>query len=453
MKVIHITPHLGGGVGSVLLSYLAWACEHSSFEHEVLSLEYANEKAKLASDKTGFRLVDRMADHPSGLFSAISRADIILIHWWNHPLLYALLVRESLPPARILFWSHISGLHAPYVFTRDALHYPDIFVFTSPLSFNVPEVRNLSDDRKKNLTVIWSTGGLEHLASISPKPHCGFNVGYIGTVDYGKMHPHFLKMCSHVNIPDVHFIVCGGPRHKGIEKEAQTYSSVKRFHFAGPVKNISDYLAEFDVFGYPLAPYHYGTCEQSLGEAMAAGIPPVVMANPAERTIVKNGVTGLVASSEAEYSKALETLYHEPDLRKRLGENARRAAKEMYSLSLMANRWETVFGQVMTIQKTPRRWTGKYQGSAATASQVFIESLGRHGGAFESYRNAKNEVEKKKAISAIKRLYAGSNLWKADTRGTARHYWTFFPEDHDLKVWMDLASEEDLKVDPPGRPE
>ena len=144
------------------------------------------------------------------LSEKIEQTDIVVMHWWNHPLLYALLVRESLPSARIIFWSHISGFSAPYVFNEPALCYPDLFVFTSPLSLNVPEVRSLPDNRQKALRVIWSTGGIEHTASVRPNPHSGFNIGYIGTVDYGKLHPHFLKMSSDAKIPDVRFIVCGG---------------------------------------------------------------------------------------------------------------------------------------------------------------------------------------------------------------------------------------------------
>ncbi|HQI24601.1 MAG TPA: glycosyltransferase family 4 protein, partial [Smithella sp.] len=335
IKILHITAHLGGGVGSVLLNYLAKAGNNSAFEHRVLSLEYANEKAKAASRETGFFLADKMSENLPGLLAAVSRADVVLMHWWNHPLLYALLVRESLPSARIIFWSHISGFSAPYVFNEPALCYPDLFVFTSPLSLNVPEVRSLPDNRQKALRVIWSTGGIEHTASVRPNPHSGFNIGYIGTVDYGKLHPHFLKMSSDAKIPDVRFIVCGGPSEKQIREESRQYGIHEQFVFTGQISNIQDYLSKFDIFGYPLAPHHYGTCEQSLGESMAAGIPPVVMGNPTESLIVEDGITGIVAPDENAYTQALETLYHQPDFRRRLADNARKAAEERYSLDLM----------------------------------------------------------------------------------------------------------------------
>lgn len=438
--VLHITPHLGGGVGSVLLNYLAKAGKNSAFEHRVLSLEYANEKAKKASMETGFFLSDKMSENLPDLLAAVSRADVVLMHWWNHPLLYALLVRESMPGARIIFWSHISGFSAPYVFNRPALCYPDLFVFTSPLSLNVPEVRDLPEDRQKTLRVIWSTGGIEHTATVKPKAHAGFNVGYIGTVDYGKLHPHFLKMSSGVKIPDVRFIVCGGPSDNQIREEAGQYGNDERFVFTGQVSNIRDYLSEFDVFGYPLAPHHYGTCEQSLGESMAAGIPPVVLGNPTESLIVENGVTGIVAADENAYTQALETLYRQPDLRRRLADNARKAAEERYSMDLMVNRWEQVFEDMLLFPKTPRQWTGEHQGQGVSAARIFIESLGQYGATFEESLKAQNGQEREAAQDGIKSLYASSQLWRAGTRGTANHYHVFFPGDHHLKLWRDLAA-------------
>lgn len=441
-SILHITPHLGGGVGSVLLNYLAKAKGNSGFRHDVLSLEYANEKSCLASKTTGFALVDKMSSDHEGLLSKISRADVVLIHWWNHPLLYALLVRETLPPARIIFWSHISGFHAPYVFNKPALHYPDLFVFTSPLSLDLPEVKGLQEERQKALCVIWSTGGVEHTASVQSKPHSGFNIGYIGTVDYGKLHPHFLRMSGNVTIPDVHFIVCGGPSEKQIKEEAGQYGGDKRFTFTGQIDDINNYLETFDVFGYPLASYHYGTCEQSLGESMAAGIPPVVLANRTESHIVEHDVTGIVVQNEDAYTQAIEGLYHNPDLRQRLAKNARKAARERYSLDTMVNHWENVFYEALRFPKTSRQWTGRRRGKNVSAAHVFIESLGVYGREFENSLTARNEKSRKAALDSIKKLYSSSHLWRANTRGTANHYSLFFPGDNDLKLWRDLAAVE-----------
>ncbi|MDD2714786.1 MAG: glycosyltransferase family 4 protein [Candidatus Wallbacteria bacterium] len=441
IKILHITPHLGGGVGRVLLNYLE-KVKGTGFSHKVICLEYANEKAILAAQVSGFSLSDKMSSNHDGIMAEVEKADIVLVHWWNHPLLNAFLVRESLPPARIIFWSHISGFHAPYVFSRPALNYPDLFVFTSPFSRDTQEVKKLPDARQKALRVIWSTGGIEHVASIMPKPHSGYRIGYIGTVDYSKMHPGFLKMSSLVKIPDVHFVIVGGPSERKIQEESLQYEMGKRFTFTGYVGSINQYLSEFDVFGYPLAPYHYGTCEQSLCESMAAGVPPVVLSNMTERYIVDDHVTGIVAAGEESYAAAIEELYLNPDLRRKLSDNARAAARRRFSLEKMVDSWDDAFNQVLNLPKTKREWTGRYAGKTVSPAHVFLESLGESGLEFQASLNAETESEKKAAAESIRKLYGTSPLWRSDTRGNPHHYHYFFPEDGYLKLWCDLEKME-----------
>lgn len=434
-NILHITPHFGGGVGRVLLNYLAKVKGNTDFLHKVLSLEYANEKALSISKTIGLFLNDRMSADHDGIIDAISRADVVLIHWWNHPLLFAFLVRETLPPARIIFWSHTSGFYAPYVFSDPVLNYPDLFVFTTPLSYEVPEVKKLPEKRQRVLRTIWSTGGIEHVSNLQPKPHAGFKVGYIGTVDYCKMHPGFLRMSSNINIADAQFIVCGGPSEKQIQEESLQYSAGKRFVFTGQVDDITVYLSEFDVFGYPLAPYHYGTCEQSLSESMAAGVPPVVLANRTERYMVEDRVTGIVAADEDAYARAIEELYRRPELRLRLSSNAREAAKRRFSMEHMVKQWEIVFNEALALPKTARQWTGKYNGKTTSPAGIFLESLGEHGEEFLQSLRAQNKAEEDAANERIRRLYASSHLWRSKTRGTPSHYYFFYPDDSYLKLW------------------
>ena len=45
-KILHITAHLGGGVGKVVTNYLKKSKTHSKFTHSVASLDYINEEAK-----------------------------------------------------------------------------------------------------------------------------------------------------------------------------------------------------------------------------------------------------------------------------------------------------------------------------------------------------------------------------------------------------------------------
>ncbi len=436
--VLHITPHLGGGVGSVLLNYLARIDGNSRSVHRVVCLDYANAKALEVARVKGFDLVENMAGNPAGILKAIGEADIVLVHWWNHPLLYDFLIRQSLPPARIIMWSHISGFHPPYVFTEPLLKYPDIFAFTTPLSLEASEAKNAEDSVRHRFRVIWSTSGVDQVRSVQPRPHEGFRVGYIGTVDYCKLHPNFLRMCMQVNVPGIHFVICGGPCEDAIREEASSLGVGERFTFTGQVDRIEDYLCEFDVFGYPLAPTHYGTCDQALSESMAAGILPVVLSNRMEQHMVENGVTGIVAKNEHEYVRAIERLYRSPEFRQSLSRNAKETAKNRFSIEEMIRQWNQVFDETLRCPKKARGWSGKRSGRSTTSAEVFLESLGEHEKVFLQSMDPHDEKERMEARRAITTLAASSYNWRAKTRGTAHHYHEFFPHDASLQLWSDL---------------
>ncbi|MGD9731204.1 MAG: glycosyltransferase family 4 protein [Desulfamplus sp.] len=437
IKILHITPHLGGGVGRVLLNYLAKAKYDSSFIHKLACLDYANDNAIDIAQNIGILLNDRLAANIPKLLKMIIQADIVLIHWWNHPLLYNFLVRTEIPPCRLLIWSHISGFYPPYIFTDKILQYPDLFVFTTPVSYETKEVKSLSDEYKKNLRVVWSTGGVKHVKEVKYQPHKGFNIGYIGTVDYCKMHPDFLNMCSMIDIPDVKFIVCGGDKENEIYKEAEQIGISDKFIFTGLIKDINKYLSIFDVFGYPLAPYHYGTCDQVLAESMACGVVPVVLSNRMETYMVKDGITGIVVDTKEDYAKAIKKLYFDNDFRYQLSKNAKEYAHKFFSLEVITREWERVFKDSIKYHKISRKWITSKSNNEISACDVFLESLGDYGDDFKAYCKSVDRAELQKHAEKI-RLLGRSHIWHTQTRGTVHHYKYFFPKDNYLQIWSQL---------------
>lgn len=421
-NILHIAPHLGGGVGTVLLNYLSFVKDTKNTIHLIATLDYANERSIKQSQEVGFKLFSNMHKKVFDLLDLISEADIILIHFWNHPLLYDFLVRNELPPARIIFWSHVSGFVPPYIFPLKTLKYPDVFVFTTPLSFEVKEVENIPD--KNRFRTIWSTGGVNNVKNAIKKSHKGFNIGYIGTVDYSKMHPEFLEICSQINIPDVKFIICASDNYVNIQTHAQKMGIANKFEFLCQVPNIKDYLEIFDVFGYPLNPNHYGTCDQVLQEAMAVGVAPVVLNNPMESYMVSNGKVGLVAKNTKEYIDLIEKLYNEPALRAELSKNAKEYAISKYSVEILNEEWEQIFKDVLNSPKIRRKWDISKQN--ITYMDIFIESIGEYGINFG-----------KKNIEEIKKMAKLPN-WQSETKGTIHQYYKFFKEDKNIKYFSEL---------------
>jgi hypothetical protein len=208
--------------------------------------------------------------------------------------------------------------------------------------------------------------------------------------------------------------------------------------FTGRVPNVLPYLAICDVFGYPLQPKHFGTCEQAIGEAMIAEVVPVVLDNPAEKHIVEDGVTGIVAKNPAEYSSAIEFLFKNPDRRFQMAKNASRFAREKYSVSKKVAAWDKIFCKIIKTPKSIKSWHSK---SINSGAEVFIEAIGDYGKVFREYIDAdknKNFQSRKNAEEKICELFKSNIQWHSNNKGGVKQYLRLFPNDNYLNAWEKL---------------
>ena len=438
ISVLHITPHLGGGVGRVLLNHMAYVKPQGAEHHTIACLEHADSLSVSKTADIGIRLIDRMADHIPELLQLVEQNDVVVIHWWNHPLLYSLLVNETLPLVRLLIWSHVAGIFPTQNFTDALIAFPDLFVIATPHSLEAPAIMRLTqEERDARIRLVFTCAGIEHVVGAIKQHHDGFRVGYVGTVDYCKMHPNFVEMSAKVKIPEARFIVCGGPNEMAICADAVRAGVGDRFEFLGHVDDVARILATFDVFGYPLAPDHYGTGEQALIEALAVGIPPVVLANGAEQHIVEDGVTGIIASDVEGYVNALERLHRDPKLRMKLGENARSTARERFTIKRLAEDWSKLYVEMTQLPKRHRKWKvdPDISSHVISGADLYITSLGEH---CTDYRESRDAIQNDIRNFADMRIANKEGLFRARTRGTVFHYLTFFPDDPYLNLWCGL---------------
>lgn len=437
IKILHITGHLGGGVGTVVLNYLVHKSSDASQRHSVISLDYLNSYATDVLSSVDIEYSDRCHARIDHINSKIREADIVLLHWWNHPLITDLLVRKRLEACRLVLWSHISGSPAPNNFTRKIFGYPDELIFTTPLSYFDPEFVDLPERVKDKVGSIWSTGGVERLKGYSPIAHDGFNIGYVGNLDFTKIHPEFVEICNMVDIPDVRFTVVG-PLNDELSRKVEDAGLTDRIRFTGFVSEEEKWaeLCRFDLFGYPLARHHYGTCDQTLQEAMAVGIVPIVLDNPMESYIVKDGRTGLVARSVNEYVDCLHTLYRDKQLRNRFAEEGRKQAFSEYSLEGLSANWDAVFNRLITLDRQEKFWPDVENASDLEPHEVFLESLGRYGGVFTEFLKAER-VSNDTAKAQLESLGSRQN-WTSDNKSTVHQFATFFPDDMILAEWSSI---------------
>ena len=179
---------------------------------------------------------------------------------------------------------------------------------------------------KRKLAVINSGFGFAGVARRRPVPRQTPSIAYLGTVDFVKMHPGFFDAIDRL-IGDIHVSVWGAV-DEAVAAKAAAMRHSERIRFCGATSDPAAALAQADIFFYPLQRGHYGTAENALVEAMSLGLTPVVLDNPAEAAIVRDGETGFVAQSIEQCVSLLQMLLLLPELRDKISQNTARDVAE-----------------------------------------------------------------------------------------------------------------------------
>ena len=441
LRVLHILQALSDGGASralfALTKYLG-----ADFQHTALSIapnKLGRQTEKLAAEHKVTHVVSRDL---SSIHRCISEADVVLVHWWNNPELGELF-SQQLPAARYVGWFHVGGHVSPQIITDEVIDFFDVAVACSPHTFASPSFMTA---RKKRLVpeirMVYGPADFARVEGVSPIPHQGFNIGYVGTVDFLKMHRDFVSLSSSVKIPQVKFIVCGtGGAEAVIKSEAAAQGVDHQFELRGYVEDIRPVLASLDVYGYPLCPENYSGSELNLQEVMKVGIPPVVFSYGGVSKLVINGYTGLVVESAEEYTRALEYLYNNPDERVRLGRNARNYAEQVFGAEHAAHEFRRIFDFVMTLTKKPRTLepschieVAEILGSDPNSGVVrMIASL---GDAAEPFLVSAGKVDISDKVAADEKIRGASALLRDSA---LLQYADYYSNEPLLRFWYGLA--------------
>ena len=93
---------------------------------------------------------------------------------------------------------------------------------------------------------------------------------------------------------------------------------------------------DIGVMPLPDTPWTRGKCGYKLIQYMACGLPVVASPVGVNSEIVEHGVNGFLASTDAEWRKAITTLLQDPDLRRNMGVAGRQKVEREYSLQVWA---------------------------------------------------------------------------------------------------------------------
>ncbi len=189
-------------------------------------------------------------------------------------------------------------------------------------------------------------------------------LAYVGRLGPEKNLPFLLRSFAGTAaaFDTVHLLMIGdGPERDNLQDLVHNMGIDEKVHFAGmvPYKELPGYLASADGFVtasvtevHPL----------SVIEAMAAGLPVLGINSPGVGDTIEDGVTGFLASDDlAAFTAKMVHLVMDRDLRARLGDQARQAAKAYdikRTTQLMLERYTRVVkGSVERKKKLRARFT------------------------------------------------------------------------------------------------
>jgi glycosyltransferase involved in cell wall biosynthesis len=200
-------------------------------------------------------------------------------------------------------------------------------------------------------------------------------VAVVSRLAQGKGIETFLEAAVEVTRrrPDARFVVIGdggvvrsgavvhGEYRRQLERRASELGLGARVHFTGYRLDVPALLAEAHLSVLP-------SCSEALSnallESMAAGAPLIATAVGDHVLVVEDGVTGLViaAGDAGALARAMLRLLDDPKLAARLGRNARRVARERFSLGRMVRETEAVYEELL----------GRTRARAASSREVQV---------------------------------------------------------------------------------
>lgn len=422
IKILHITVHLGGGAGKAISGIIIAGKKH--IDSSVILLEIPKDR----------KYVKRLTDEGVKVFEnctiddikeRLNDSDIVVFNWWGHPLMVRLFLTLPEVYCRSIIWNHINGCTYPFI-QAEYLKEFDYCLFTSKYSYE----NTLWNDTDKELIleksdIVYGMGEFEP-SKIEKKTDYSigstFFVGYAGTIDYAKINENFLDYYVTLIEDDsnIKFIMLGNPSNE-IINEIKERGLFELFEFPGYVSDVYGYLRKMDIYAYLLNPNCYATTENALIEAMAVGLPIVVLDNHVEKNIVINNINGYRVSDVNEFRNKITSLKNDMELRKTIGNSARKYCINAYSQDTNYKVYKNVCDKLMNKGKQKHKFR---QNIGKTPFEAFCYFAGADASIIKELLS--ENIEKAEVIKRIPAIY------KAKEKASIMQYARVFPDDRVL---------------------
>lgn len=429
-KLLHVTPHLGGGVGRALVSLAEGdrLTGRRAPRRAVLCLERPRRTAAVERLIELGVSVSTLAE-PDQLPRLAAAHDLVQFEVWNHPSLFAAWHRLRRTPLRMAFWCHVSGVSFPRLPQALWLQ-PFPVAVTAPCSLGVPDAALQAAVRRRGVRVISSAAGFEHWPEPAARPVRArrLRFGYLGSLNLSKMHPAYVDWVAAARQPWLRIEVLGEEIQPGwLLERCRAWRQPRLLRPMGYCRDVAPALARWDAMVYLLNPHHYGTAEIALLEAMASGVAPIVCDNPCERDIVEDGVTGCVVPDAAALAQAFERFRGDPAALGRLGRQACARVRERYTLARQSAAFAELYEEALAQPARVVDWSALL-GDAPW--QWFVATV-PDAGSRPPFVPGRSPLLPQGAAR-----YAHLEA----TKGSVHHFARHFPQDVQLRAWSQAVS-------------
>lgn len=430
MKILHIAAHMGAGAGKAISGI---AISDKMNEHKIILLDEPEKYDHIRRcEQNGINV--KICPTAEEEREAASKADVVMVSWWHHPLTYRTLMNIANVPSRLVLWCHVNGLHYPEL-NPSFISCFDACMFTSKKSF---ENERCGTKEKEEIyeksTLVYGMGDFEPEKFPQKKDYKmkqgKMRVGYVGSLDYAKIHPDFtgwLKAAIEKN-KDIYFELAGDVtgklRHDVTEQGLSGY-----VHFLGFRENVKELLIQWDAFIYLLNPYNFATTENALLEAMACGLPVVASDGAVEKSIIENRKDGILVRDGKSFAAQLDKLSKSCELRKTLGQGARAGTIRKYDIRKNILRFDSVVLNAVNgckrlhdfkevLGEEPFGWFLSGCGEEDAKKMTYLSAVNQSSADFEEVRQCAASLE---------------GIFRGKAKASVSQYSEYFPGDRRLK--------------------
>lgn len=333
MKVIYILPKIndGGGIGDLFAEIRALRKFHLEMDVTIVSLETAFSMRRMLDARAlGIRLI--VAPQKDTLQMLLPNADLVVISYWNHPLLTDFLIWWSLQLFQIPLVLNVlvNGLTLPQVLPEWVVQCASGILYTHPDTMREQKEESLPD-------MLLFTQPFVSLPEIENRPKRDFSGNFVafyaGSLNRFKRLPALFDLHDGIKLPN------GSIEYWGAGEDPETINRLNKLEFGqyrGFSKNIYADFSNNHLLLNPQSHLSYGSYEKIRVECAWMGIPCLVLKESHIAAYVESGLNGIVATDEKEYVEKLRQIAMDPKDWKLLSESTYNHIRETYKLKELA---------------------------------------------------------------------------------------------------------------------